>query len=394
MIGKKMQGQKMFQILERSFELEKKGKNILHFEIGDPDFDTPMNIKKSLINEIRMNNTHYTISQGLVEFRELASQITKRSRGFSPSINQILVTPGANIHLYYLCKIILNDNDEVITTDPCFVSYDSILSLFKVKNVKINLKEKNKFVVNVDDIEKKITKNTKLIVLNSPNNPTGSVIDKQTFSKIYDLIRDKGIYLFSDEVYARMVYQDIDLFLSKNKKPYFFSPSSIDKCKDLVFLSQSFSKSYAMTGWRLGAITGPKEIIYQMTLLQETLLSCVPPFIQKAAMEGMKNSTESVTKMIKQFKKRRDVIVEGLNSVKGFDCLTPDGAFYAFPNIKNISNDSISLGNFLLEELNIASCPGVYFGKLSDGYLRFCYANNIKNIQSLIERLQKFYGKK
>lgn len=390
MLNVKLEGQKMFQILKRAKELEANGKDILHFEIGDPDFNTPENIKASLIKEIDNNNTHYTISQGLTEFRELASEITKKSRGFAPDIKQILVTPGANIHLYYVCKTILSDNDEVLTTDPCFVSYDSILNLFNIKNKKIKLYEKNNFVIDVDEIEKNISQKTKLIVLNSPHNPTGSVIDKKTFLQIYEIIKSKGIYLFSDEVYARMVYKDINHFDLKNRDPYFYSPSTVDECKNLVFISQSFSKSYSMTGWRLGAITGPEEIINQMTLLQETLLSCVPPFIQKAAMEGMKNSSSEVTQMIKIYKERRDLIVEGLNSISGFNCLVPEGAFYVFPNISKINNDSVKFGNYLLDNLNIASCPGIYFGKKSDGYLRFCYANSKENILRLIDRLKKF----
>ena len=362
-------GQKMFQILAQCKELESKGKKILHFEIGDPDFSTPSNIATELNKQIKSGNTKYSISQGLLEFRELASEITNLSRGFAPSVRQILVTPGANAQIFYAISILVDKHEEVITTDPCFVSYDSVLKMLGIKNVKIPLKENNNFVISVSDLEKKISKKTKLIILNSPSNPTGSIIDKKTYTDIYDLASSKGIYIYSDEVYARMVYEDITNNNKKNIK--FFSPSSLDHCKKYVLLSQSFSKSYSMTGWRIGAITANDEIIEKMTLLQETIYSCVSPFIQKAAMDGMKNSKDKVTKMMIELRKRRDLIVNGLNEVKGFSCIKPDGSFYVFPNIKSINHNSEELCKKILSQTGVASCPGSYFGNYGEGYLDF-----------------------
>jgi aspartate/methionine/tyrosine aminotransferase len=383
-------GQKMFQILAQCKELESKGKKILHFEIGDPDFSTPSNIAIELNKQIKLGNTKYSISQGLLEFRELASKVTNISRGFTPSVKQIMVTPGANAQIFYAISVLVNKNEEVITTDPCFVSYDSVLKMLEIKNVKIPLKESNNFVISASDLEKKITKKTKMIILNSPSNPTGSIIDKKTYTDIYDLACSKGIYIYSDEVYARMVYDDV--VGSKKKNIKFFSPSSLDHCKKYVLLSQSFSKSYSMTGWRIGAITAHEEIIEKMTLLQETIYSCVSPFIQKAAIDGMKNSKNKVTKMMIELKKRRDLIVEGLNSIKGFSCISPDGSFYVFPNIKSIHHNSEELCKEILSKTGVASCPGSYFGDHGEGYIRFCYANSRKNITLAIKKLKNHFS--
>lgn len=383
-------GQKMFQILALCKDMESEGRDILHFEIGDPDFSTPIDIVNELDKQVKSGNTKYSISQGLLEFRELASEVTFGSRGFRPSVKQILVTPGANAQIFYAVSVLVDKDEEVITTDPCFVSYDSVLRMLGIKNVKVPLAESNKFIICASDLEKKITNKTKLIILNSPSNPTGSIIDKKTFEDIYDLAISKNIYIYSDEVYARMVYSDIDI--DSNLSGVFFSPSTLDHCRKNILLSQSFSKSYSMTGWRIGAITAPEEIIEKMTLLQETIYSCVSPFIQKAAMNGMIKSKFQVTKMMLELKKRRDLIVDGLNRIKGFSCIKPEGAFYAFPNIKNLEIESEVLCKKMLSELGVASCPGSYFGRHGEGYLRFCYANSSENINKAITKMIDYFN--
>jgi len=380
-IAKHLQGQKMFQILAAGKELEKKGINVIHLEIGDPDFDSPPNVIEAACRALNEGHTHYAISAGLEDFRLTAANVTRRSRGFLPSINQILVTPGANIQLYLVIACTVNPGEEVIITDPCFVSYTSIIEMCGAKAVKVPLRESNQFRVDPEDIKKAITKNTRLLIINSPHNPTGSVMTKDDVEAIYKIAEEADIYLLSDEVYGRMIYSD-----EENK---FYSPSIYDECKERTIIAHSFSKSYAMTGWRIGAVTGPEDLVGRMTLLLETITSCVPPFLQIAGIEAMSGSQKYVDQMISTYRKRRNLIVDGLNTVKGINCLLPGGAFYAFPNIKDTGMTSEEFSEYLLTQAGVATCPGNYFGEFGEGYVRFCFANSEANIIEAINRMKK-----
>ena len=377
-ISNNLEGQKMFQILATAKQFEKEGKNVIHFEIGDPDFNTPENIKEALFDAVKSNNTHYTVSQGLEEFREQASKNIFFSRGFLPNVDQVLVTPGANIQIYLTILVLTNPGDEVIITDPCFVSYSSIIKLCNLKETRITLHESNNFSINLDELKKKITNKTKLIILNSPNNPTGSILSKDEVTSIYNLAEQKDIYILSDEVYGRMVYD----------KGKFYSPSSIDHCEKRVIVAHSFSKSYAMTGWRIGGLMGPKEFIARATLVLETITSCVSPFIQIAAIEAMKGSQNEIDIMMHEFRSRRDLLVKGLNAIDGIYCVNPEGAFYAFPNISKLGLTSIEFSDFLLKHFYVATCPGTFFGKSSVNNVRFCYATSEKNIIEALDRIR------
>lgn len=373
----------MFQILAEAKNLEKMGKDVIHFEIGDPDFDTPPNVKSAAYRAIEENHTHYTISQGLEEFREQAIKTTYLSRKFKPSIEQILVTPGANIQIYLTILALANPGDDIIITDPSFVSYASIIALCNMNAIKVPLMEENNFSIDPDDIEKAISKKTKLMILNSPNNPTGSIISENSYRRIYEIAEKNNIFILSDEVYGRMIYDKKD----------FFSPSSIDHCNERVIVAHSFSKSFAMTGWRIGGLTGPKNLIDKMTLILETITSCVSPFIQLAALEAMKGSQDYVEKMILTFKKRRDILVDGLNSIDGISCLLPPGSFYAFPNIAKTKMSSIEFSNYLLENAFIATCPGIYFGEYGKNNVRFCFATDESKIIQALDRMKKIFLK-
>lgn len=379
-------GQKMFQILAKAQELEKNGKNIIHFEIGDPDFNTPKNIKNAAIKSIKDNQTHYTNSMGIIELRKAACDVTFKSRDFKPNIEQVLVTPGANFQIFLAVSCIINPGDEVIIPDPSFVSYASIVNFLGGKIVNVRLKEKNEFRLNPDDIAKKITAKTKIIIINSPHNPTGSVMNKQEIESIYELASRNNLYLLSDEIYSRMIFND--------SKTSFFSPSSIDKCKKHTILINGFSKSYAMTGWRLGVMTAPKNLVHKMGLLQETALSCVPKFTQLAGLEALVGSQKKIEEMVLEFKKRRDLLVRLLNNINGFNCLEPKGAFYVFPNIKNTNLTSNKIAAVLLNECGIAVAPGNIFGKNGEGYIRICYANSIKNITNGMNIMKNYFGVK
>ena len=379
-IANNLQGQKMFQVMALAKKLERQGVNVIHLEIGDPDFDSPPNVVEAACDALRGGHTHYAISAGLEEFRLAAAKMTMRSRGFLPTIDQILVTPGGNIQIYLAIACTVNPGEEVIITDPCFVSYTSIIELCGAKAVKVPVYEKNEFKIDPDDLRKAVTKNTRMIIINSPHNPTGSLMSEDDIKSIYKIAEDADIYLLSDEVYGRMVYAD-----AQNK---FFSPSVYDQCRERTLIVHSFSKSYAMTGWRIGGITGPEPVVRRMALLLETVTSCVSPFIQLAAIEAMTGSQEYVDGMMEAYRRRRDIIVAGLNEIRGIKCLKPGGAFYAFPNISGTGLTSEQFSTVMLEKAGVATCPGNYFGQAGEGFVRFCYANSEKNIQEAINRVK------
>lgn len=374
-------GQKMFQILAHAQEMERSGRNILHFEIGDPDFDTPQNISHAATEALDRGETHYTNSMGMLELREAAIAVTERSRKFRPDLAQILVTPGANVQLYLAIACTVNPGEEIIIPDPGFVSYASIVHFLGAVPVRIPLKESNEFRLDPDDVKNAITSKTRMIIINSPNNPTGSVMKEAELREIFDLAQSKDIYLLSDEIYARMVYEDEDT--------KFHSPGVYDGCKETTIIVNGFSKSYAMTGWRLGVVTGPAELIAKMGLLLETTLSCVSPFIQRAGIEALQGNQQQIIAMMNEFRQRRDILVDGLNTIPGFHCLKPKGSFYAFPNIKNTGYTSDALADFLLETAGVAVSPGTIFGLYGEGYIRLCYANSIENINDAIQRMRK-----
>lgn len=380
--SEELEGQKMFQILAQCKELEKQGKEIIHFEIGDPDFDTPKNVVEKCVDEIRSGNTHYSSSAGLESFREMASQRTLKSRGFKPALDQILVTQGANIQIYYALACIADAGDEIITMDPCFVSYRSIFKFLGLKGVFVKLKERNKFRLNPKDLEKAISKKTKAILINSPNNPTGSLMTQKEIEEVYEISKKNNLWLISDEVYGRIVYTDNNIKFS--------SPSIFDKCLERTVIIHSFSKSYAMTGWRIGAVTGPKELIKRMALLLETIASCVSPFIQSAAEEAISGDQTYIDKMLDIFRDRRDLMHELINELDLISSVKPEGAFYTFVNVKKTGLSDIEFSKRLLLEQGVATCPGSFFGEGGRGYVRFCFATNEKNIRKGIKKVGNF----
>ena len=378
----RIKGQEMFQILATARDLEMKGKNILHFELGDPDFQTPDNIVKAAFKSLNAGDTHYTPSSGLYDLKLMAQKVTIKSRGFSPDIDQLVVTTGANVQIYYAIACTVNPGDEVIVPDPGFVSYYSILNFLNVKAVPVPLREELGFTMKVEDIENAITPRTKMIIINSPSNPTGGVVNKKLWRQIYNIALKHNLYILSDEIYARMVYPDSEKF---------FSPSKFDQCKTNTIIVNGFSKAYAMTGWRLGVLTAPSHVAERIALLQETQLSCVPGFIQKAGIEALSDrSTQYVKGMLEEYRRRRDIMVDGLNTISGIHCYKPGGAFYAFPNIVETGYKSREMASEMLINAGIACAPGPIFGPQGEGYLRFCYVNSIENIETMLEKLSKF----
>jgi aspartate/methionine/tyrosine aminotransferase len=376
-------GQPMFKYLDRAKALEATGRHLIHMEIGEPDFDTPKNVTWAAVQSLANGETHYGSSYGLQEFREAVQFATERSRGFKPDLNQVLITPGANIAIYYAIFCLVDPGFEVIVPDPGFSTYYSNIKMCGAVPVRVPLKEENEFRMSPDDIEAAITDKTRLIIINSPQNPTGSVLTTDEVKRIYEIAKKYDIYIYSDEIYARMNYEPIG----------FASPSIYDHCKEHVILSNGFSKAFAMTGWRLGTLIGPANVIERMAALLQTTSSCVSPFIQRAGIEAIRGSQEAVTSMMAEYQTRRDMLVNGLNRVKGIKCLKPGGAFYVFPNIKGTGLSSDQVVEKLIDA-GVVTLPGHCFGEYGDGYIRLCYATSQENIQEALERIYKALGTK
>jgi len=382
-LSKRIDGQPMFKLLDKVKKLEHEGRDIIHFEIGDPDFETPENIVDAGIDAIKNGFTHYTSSFGLKEFRQKICETTERSRGFKPNLNQVLVTPGANIAIFYAISCIVDPGEEVIVPDPGFPTYYSIIKMCNVVPVRVPLLESNKFRMNPKDIENSITEKTRMIVINSPQNPTGSVMTEEEIKMTYDIAKKYDLFVYSDEIYARMIYKD----------SVFSSPSIFDKCLERTIISNGFSKAFAMTGWRLGAVIGPPNVIEKMRLLLETTSSCVPPFIQKAGIEAIEGEQTSQKNMYVEYEKRRDLIVNGINSIPELTCVTPGGAFYVFVNIKKTGMTSETFCEYMLEDSGVAMLPGTSFGQFGEGFIRICYAVGQNEIKDALERIKKSISK-
>lgn len=376
-------GQPMFKYLDRARKLEAEGRSMIHMEIGDPDFDTPPNITMAAVRALTEGRTHYTSSWGDLEFREAIRTATYNSRHFMPELNQVLVVPGANMGIYYAVFCLCDPGTEVLVPDPGFATYYSSIKMCGVDAVRVPLKEEHGFRMQAEDVRKLITDKTRLLIINSPNNPTGAVMTKEELKAIYEVCVEKDIYLYSDEIYSRMIYDHYE----------FTSPSQYDECRSHVILSNGFSKAFAMTGWRLGALIGPAEVMERMAALLQTTSSCVSSFIQSAGVEAIRGSQDAVYKMMAEYKNRRDILVAGLNEVKGFRCQTPGGAFYVFPNISETGLTDIEVCEQLMDQAGVVTVPGSCFGEHGNGHIRLCYATDKHSIMSAIKRIKQWASK-
>lgn len=376
--ARNVEGQPMFKMLDKVQRLERTGQKILHFELGEPNFDTPANIVEAACQALKNGETHYTSSMGLYAFREVVQQTTLVSRSFKPEIEQILVTPGANAIIYLAVSCLVNPGEEVIVPDPGFPTYYSAIRYCGAIPVTVPLYESNQFRLNPDDLRKRITSKTRLIIINSPSNPTGAVMTPEEINEVARIAAEHDIYLLSDEIYARMVFAGGSSF---------HTPAVLDKCKERTIIINGFSKAFAMTGWRLGVAIGPKEVIEKMGLVVQTIVSCVPPFIQLAGIEAIKGDQSAIADMLTSYQKRRDVLVAGLNGIPGIKCVKPEGALYAFPNISGTGMTSDEFADFALEKAGVALLPGNNFGVHGEGFVRLCYVNTLANIEHAIEKL-------
>lgn len=374
-----IQGQPMFKVIDRVKLLEAQGRDIVHLEIGDPDFSTPRHIIEAAHQSLDQGETHYGSSWGLTDFVETMRQATLRSRGFLPDADQVLVTPGANISIFYAIFCLVNPGYEVLVPNPGFPTYLSTISMCGARAVPYSLHEYNGFRMRAADIEPLITPRTRLLIINSPQNPTGAVTEAVHLKEIYELAEKYDIYIYSDEIYSRMVYEE----------DWFFSISSLDQARERVILSNGFSKAFAMTGWRLGSVIAPKLIAERMMMLLQTTSSCVSAFVQRAGIAAIEGNQSRVREMMAAYRRRRDMLVQGLNQIPGIQCHLPGGAFYAFPNISSFGLSSEKFADVMLEKANVAMLPGSNFGSQGEGFVRMVYASSEENIEVALRRINE-----
>ena len=371
-----------FEVLVKAKALEAKGRDIVHLEIGEPDFDTPANIVDAATDALHKGFTHYGPSAGLPELRETIAQYISETRRIDVTPEEVVVVPGGKPVIFFSILALAEDGDEVIYPNPGFPIYESMINYVGAKAVPIRLREELDFRLDVDELSGLINDRTKLIILNSPQNPTGGVLEKEDIEAIANAIGDRDIVVLTDEIYSRLIFE------GKHH-----SIMSIDGMKERCILLDGFSKTYAMTGWRMGYGVMRADLATHIARLMTNSNSCTASFSQVAGIEALRGSQESVEKMCAEFKKRRDVMVAGLNEIKGFSCLLPKGAFYVFPNIKKTSWRSKKLADALLEDAGVAALSGTAFGNFGEGYLRFSVANSIENIEKALERVGAWASK-
>jgi len=356
-------GQPMFNILAKAQEMERAGRHIIHFEIGDPNFNSPPHAISAVKDALDNNLTHYTDSMGMFEFRESIADYVKNNWKFQPDISQILVAP-ANAVIDFVVRCTVNPGEEVIYPDPGFPTYYSVINYNGMIPVGIKLREENNFRMNPEDIRSRLSDKTKLIIINSPQNPTGSVMTEDEIMEIAKIAEERDIYLFSDEIYAQITYNDKH-----------FSPSIVDQCRERTIINYSLSKNYSMSGWRLGFAIGPESLIRKMGLLFQTIFSCLPPFLQAGGIATLSGSNKFLIERTAILKKRRAVLISGLNSLPKVSCKMPEGAFYAFANISETKLTGFSFCEMMLEKAGVCLCPGECFGEFGNGYVRLSYGS-------------------
>lgn len=368
-------GQPMFHLLAKACELEKNGKKIIHFEIGDPNFNSPVHAVEAVKRALNENLTHYTNSMGIIELREAVIEYTRLNWDFKPAMDQVLICP-ANAIIDFVVRCVVDPGEEVICPDPGFPTYSSVLNYNGVKTIGVQLREKDNFRMDPDEIRSKITNKTKLIIINVPQNPTGSVMTREEILEVVEIAEEHGIYLLSDEVYAKIIYDKMH-----------FSPGIIDQCKQRTIILNSLSKVYSMSGWRLGYAVGPSELIKKMGLLLQTIVSCLPAFTQHGGIAAILGDQQLVNERVMILKKRRDLLINGLNKLSGVSCVMPDGAFYAFPNITGTGMDGDEFSDKMLQEAGVCVLPGNCFGKFGKNYVRLSYAST--EDEEIIEALNR-----
>lgn len=368
-----------FEVLSKAKALERQGRSIIHLEIGEPDFDTPKNVVEAGVDALRKGWTHYGPSAGLPELRETIAGYVSRTRGVNVSADEVVVVPGGKPIMFYTMLALIDEGDEVIYPNPGFPIYESMINYVGGKAVPIQLHEERDFAMDVNELTALITDRTRLIILNSPQNPTGGILPREDIERVARAIGDRNIMVLSDEIYSRLQFEG---------EP--FSIMKIPGMRDRTILLDGFSKTYAMTGWRIGYGVMRADLVAQITRLMTNSNSCTASFTQMAGIEALRGDQSAVGKMCAEFKQRSEFFADGLNRIRGFRCRMPKGAFYVFPNITATGWKSKALADALLDQAGVAALSGAAFGQYGEGFLRFSVANSMKNLEEALSRIDRW----
>ncbi len=370
-----------FEVLARARALEAQGRSIIHLEIGEPDFDTPLHIVEAAIEALRGGDTHYTPAAGLPELRAAIAEEVSRTRGIPVEPEQVVVTPGGKPIMFFTILALAEEGAEVIYPDPGFPIYESVIRFAGARPVPLPLREELGFAFDPDELRRLVTTRTRLVIVNSPHNPTGAVIGREVLEELARLAQEYGFVVLSDEIYRRIVY-DVE------------APSiaSLPGMAERTVILDGFSKTYAMTGWRLGYGVAPRWLAEHLVRLAVNCHSCVPGFTQRAGLAALRGPQDAVDRMVAEFRRRRDAVVAGLNSLPGVRCAVPAGAFYVFPNVTGTGRSASELARELLEQAGVAVLAGTAFGRYGEGYLRLSFANSLENLLEAIDRMRRYLG--
>ena len=366
-----------FEVLARAKALEREGREVVHLEIGEPDFDTPVHIRDAAKRALDAGATHYGPSAGLPELREAIAAHVAKTRGIPVAPEQVVVTPGAKPIMFFTIMALVNRGDEVIYPNPGFPIYESVINFVGGVPVPIPLREESGFGFDLDLFERRVSDRTRLIVINSPQKPTGGVLQPAQIERIADIARARSIPLLTDEIYREFLYEG-----------EFLSPASLPGMREHTIILDGFSKSFAMTGWRLGYGVMPVPLAEHLTRLMVNSASCTASFVQLAGIAALQGDQEPVRRMVAEFRRRRDLVVAGLGKLPGVTCTRPGGAFYAFPNVSRVGRKSGEIADRLLHDAGVAVLAGTAFGEHGEGYLRLSYANSEENLRKALARME------
>jgi aspartate aminotransferase len=367
-----------FDVLVRARALEAQGRHIVHLQLGEPDFDTPEHIIEAGVQALRSGETHYTPAAGIPALREAIAHEISKTRGIVVGAENVVVTPGGKPIMFFAIQALAGPGDEVIYPDPGFPIYESVINFSGATPVPLKLREEQGFSFAPEELTSLVTDRTRLVIINSPHNPTGGVVSSEALDELARLAVEKNFVVMSDEIYSRILYEG-----------HHESITTRHGMLERTIILDGFSKTFAMTGWRLGFGVMPEPLAQQVTRLAINCNSCVPAFTQLAGVAALTGPQQPVERMVAEFRTRRDAIVAGLNDIPGVTCLTPPGAFYVFPNVSSFGQSSASIADRLLNEGGVALVAGTAFGAAGEGYLRLSYANSLENINLALERMRE-----
>lgn len=372
-----------FEVLARARALEAQGKEIVHLEIGEPDFDTPSNIVEAAGTALYEGYTHYSASAGIPELREAIAECTSETRGVEVRSEQVVVTPGAKPIMFFAILALVEEGDEVLYPNPGFPIYESMINFVGGKPVPLVLEEERDFRFDVSQLKDKVSPRSKMIIINSPQNPTGGVLTRADLEEVARVAEEHDLMVLTDEMYDRIIYEGEHV-----------SFLSLPGVQDRTILLNGFSKTYAMTGWRLGYGVMPEELAVHIARLMTNSNSCTATFTQWAGVEALRGPQDASYEMVEEFRRRRDVIVPGLNAIEGIRCHNPKGAFYVFPNIEGTGMNEVEFADYLMVEAGVAVLAGTSFGEYGKGFVRMSYANSVENIKKALGNIKAALDKR